>query len=95
MYLEGENIDYNLLRDAVCDSSIDTGSSRQTSQVNCPLKSCRSCNAAAAHHAATDAQINNDNKYCDQGGQNYAERYFRFCHFEQCKSYLNICLLSL
>ena len=66
MYLEEENVDYDLLRDAVCES-METG--RQTFQMNCPLKSCRSCNALSSYNAAPPSiQTDNGDKY-SQGDQ--------------------------
>ena len=67
MYLEEENVDYDLLRDAVCES-METG--RQTFQMKCPLKSCRSCNASAGFYNATPSlhQTDNDDKH-NQGDQ--------------------------
>ena len=64
MYLEEGNVDYDLLRDAVCEST-ETG--KQTFRMKCPLKSCRSCNAAASYNAVTTNQAGD--KY-HQGGQN-------------------------
>ena len=75
MYLEEENVDYDLLRNAVCDSMETSNKQASSFQMNCPLKSCRSCNASAAssssnssssHNAAssTTAQaINNGDRY--------------------------------
>lgn len=45
MYLEEDNVDYDLLRDAVCESK-DATTKPTSFQMNCPLKSCRSCIAA-------------------------------------------------
>ena len=60
MYLEEGNVDYDLLRDAVCES-MET--SKQTFQMNCPLKSCRSCVAAASYNAAPSIHAENGDRY--------------------------------
>ena len=88
MYLEEENVDYDLLRNAVCDSMEASNKQASSFQMNCPLKSCRSCNASAAaassslnssssHNAAssTTAQvINNGDRYI-QGDQEFNRFY--------------------
>ena len=70
MYLEEENVDYDLLRDAVCES-MDATTKQSSFQMNCPLKSCRSCIAAAAsspNNAVPTAQASNGDRY-NQGDQ--------------------------
>ena len=70
MYLEDENVDYDLLRDAVCES-MDATPKQTSFQVNCPLKSCRSCIAAAAsssHNSLSTAHAINGDKH-NQGNK--------------------------
>ena len=84
MYLEEDNVDYDLLRNAVCDSMEASTKQASSFHMNCPLKSCRSCNAFAAatsssnsslssHNAAstTTAQTNNNGDRYVQGDQEF------------------------
>ena len=84
MYLEEDNVDYDLLRNAVCDSMETSHKQASSFHMNCPLKSCRSCNAFAAatsssnsslssHNAAstTTAQTNNNGDRYVQGDQEF------------------------
>jgi len=88
-------VDYDLLRNAVCDSMETSHKQASSFHMNCPLKSCRSCNAFAAatsssnsslssHNAAstTTAQTNNNNE--QQSNHQQETKTTKHIHSNKC-----------